>query len=216
MALVDIRMPGLDGATTARLIHSLAPDLPVAMITGYAFDELARQTLKEGAVAVLGKPLDIDHLVKLIDRTVKRPTVLIVEGDQAEANRLRGTLEGALCLSVVAPGLAAARQALTQSTFDVLFLDCALVRQHGPDSLLEVTRLAPSAYLVFLACGPAPRSPAPGACEAEASVDAAQRTLELQVRHAAFAVLEDRPTDGEVLRVIERIRERMKERGSDR
>jgi hypothetical protein len=47
-------------------------------------------------------------------------------------------------------------------------------------------------------------------------VDAAQRTLELQVRHAAFAVLEDRPTDGEVLRVIERIRERMKERGSDR
>jgi len=215
MALVDIRMPGLDGATTARFIHSLAPELPVAMITGYAFDELARQTLREGAVAVLGKPLDIDHLVKLIERTVKRPTVLIVDDDQAEADALRGTLESARCLSVVAPNLAAARQALTQSTFDVIILDSALVRQHGPDSLVEVTRLRPGACLVFLA-SQAPASRAPGAAGAaaasadEALADAAQRTLELQVRHAAFAVLEERPTAGAVLGLIDRVRKRMK------
>jgi DNA-binding NtrC family response regulator len=215
MALVDIRMPGLDGATTARFIHSLAPELPVAMITGYAFDELARQTLREGAVAVLGKPLDIDHLVKLIERTVKRPTVLIVDGDQPEAEELRGTLESARCLSVIAPNLAAARQALTQSTFDVIVLDSALVREHGPDSLVEVTRLRPGAYLVFLASR-APTSRAPAATEAasadQASADAAQRTLEVQVRHAAFAVLEEQPTAGAVLGVIDRIRKRMKER----
>jgi len=226
MALVDIRMPGLDGATTARFIHSLAPELPVAMITGYAFDELARQTLREGAVAVLGKPLDIDHLVKLIERTVKRPTVLIVDGDQAGADALRGTLESAKCLSVVAPTLAAARQALTQSTFDVIILDSALVRQHGPDSLVEVTRLRPGAYLVFLASrAPATRAPAAAhATSVEAgarqpldgpgagAADAAQRTLEVQVRHAAFAVLEEQPTAGAVLGVIDRIRKRMKER----
>jgi DNA-binding NtrC family response regulator len=219
MALVDIRMPGLNGAATARLIHTLAPRLPVAMITGYAFDELARQTLKEGAVAVIGKPLDIDHLVKLIDRTVKRPTVLIVHGDQLQANRLRGILERGRCLSVIALSLEATRQALTQSTFDAIILDSALVRQHGPDSLVAVARLRPNAYLIFLACGCPPGAREAGAglhSEEEVAAEAAQRTLELQVRHAAFAVLEERPTDDEVLQVIRRIRERMKEREGDR
>lgn len=201
-ALVDIRMPGLDGAATARLIHSLTPGLPVIMMTGYELDELARQALAEGAVAVLRKPLDIEQAVSLIERTVKRPTVLVVDPDSRQALRLVQVLTSANCLTAAVTDLPAAREALRRGSYDCIILDSGIVREHGPDSLLDIARLQPRAYLVFV------RSAAGGPPVGEE----ARRTLEAQVRHAAFAVLDKHPEVREVLRVVQRIRYILKER----
>jgi len=209
MALVDIRMPGLDGAATAKLIHALRPGLPVAMITGYELDDLARQALEEGAVAILKKPLDIEHTVELIEHTVKRPTVLVVDPDRPEATELRRALESANCLTTIAPNLPAAHQALREATYDVVILDSSLMREQGPDALVDITRLQPGAYLVFV------RPPLP--VEAERPVDVPQespqqRILEAQIRHAAFAVLDKPASPREVLRVVQRVKELIKQK----
>jgi len=208
MALVDIRMPGLDGAATARLIHALAPGLPVVMMTGYQLDDLARQALQEGAAAVLGKPLNIERTVDLIEHTVKRPTVLVVDPDRAGADELRQALESTNCLTTVAPNLAAARQALSQATYDCIILDSTMIRDQGPDSLVDITRLQPNAYLVFV------RGSAPGPA-AEPVPTRAQRTLEAQIRHSAFAVLDKNPSARDVLRVVQRIKDLIKEKNRD-
>lgn len=208
MALVDIRMPGLDGAATAKLIHTLKPGLPVVMITGYELDDLARQALQEGAVAILSKPLDIDRTVNLIEHTIKRPTVLIIDPERADAEELRQALESADCLTTVAPDLSQARQALSRAAYDCIILNAALMRGHGPDALVDITRLQPGAYLVFV------RPPA--LAEPAAEPTAEQRTLEAQVRHAAFAVLDRSASPQEVLRVVQRIKGLIKEKSNDR
>ncbi len=210
LCLLDIRMPGLDGADTAQLIHTLKPDLPVLMMTGYDLDERARRALEEGAVAILSKPLDIEHAVDLIERTVKRPSVLIVAPDQAEADTVRRALESSHCLTAVAPGLSGARQALSKASYDVIILDSQLVREQGPDALVEIGRLQPNAYLVFVRAG----QRLPGAGDRE--VGETQRTLEAQIRHAAFAVVDKPASAGQVLRVIQRIKELLKEKRRDR
>jgi len=212
MALVDIRMPGLDGAATAKLIHPLKPGLPVAMITGYDLDDLAREALEEGAVAVLSKPLEIERTVELIEHTIKRPTILVVDSDQPEADELRHALESANCLTTVAANLPLARQALGRATYDVVILESSLVREHGPDALVDITRLQPGAYLVFV------RPPGPVKAESPADVPeqaAQRRILEAQIRHAAFAVLDKPASPREVLGVVQRIKELIKEKAAE-
>lgn len=206
-ALVDIRMPGLDGAATARLIHSLTPGLPVIMMSGYELDGLARLALAEGAVAVLGKPLDIERTVALIERTVKRPTVLVVDPRAEQAAELGRALEAVNCLTTVTPDLAAARRALRHASYDCIILDSGTVREHGPDSLLDIARLQPQAYLVFVRSSAEPAEAVPGQ---------AHRALQAQIRHAAFAILDKRPSPQEVLRVVQRIKDLIKEKSGER
>jgi len=202
MVLVDIRMPGLDGAATAKLIHALRPGLPVAMITGYDLDDLARRALQEGAVAILSKPLDIDRTVSLIEHTIKRPTVLVIDPERVEANEFREALQSADCLTTVTPDLPSARQALNRASYDCIILDAALMRDQGPEALVDITRLQPGAYLVFVR--------PPTQLETEPTAD--QRTLEAQIRHAAFAVLDKSASPNDVLRVVQRIKGIIKEK----
>src|SRR5437016_10802496 len=66
-ALVDIKMPGIDGIELQRRMHEIDPELTVIMMTGYASVETAVSALKNGAYDYVTKPLDpdeISHLVK--------------------------------------------------------------------------------------------------------------------------------------------------------
>ena len=60
--LLDINMPGMDGLTALRRILAIKPDLPVVMVSGEGDEELAKSTLKEGAVDYVVKPPDFAYL----------------------------------------------------------------------------------------------------------------------------------------------------------
>lgn len=65
-ALLDIRMPGMNGVETLRQIKSLDPNVRVIMITGFDVGDLADQALDEGAEAVFRKPLDVASFLPLL------------------------------------------------------------------------------------------------------------------------------------------------------
>ena len=54
LLLVDFAMPGMNGATLARLAHERRPRLPILMITGYAEQEAFETNTPD--VPVLRKP----------------------------------------------------------------------------------------------------------------------------------------------------------------
>jgi len=67
LALVDIKMPGIDGIELQRRIHELDPEMITIIMTGYASVETAVQALKNGAYDYITKPFDpeeVAHLVK--------------------------------------------------------------------------------------------------------------------------------------------------------
>ena len=70
------------------------------------------------------------------------------------------------------------------------------MRDQGPEALVDITRLQPGAYLVFVR--------PPTQLETEPTAD--QRSLEAQIRHAAFAVLDKSASPNDVLRVVQRIK----------
>ena len=51
--LSDVKMPGIDGVELYRAIKVRQPYLPVVLMTAYAHNELVREGLEEGVIAVL-------------------------------------------------------------------------------------------------------------------------------------------------------------------
>lgn len=72
VALLDIKMPGIDGMELLRRIRKIVPDLIVIMITAYASVETAVQALKEGAFDYITKPIDPDELSHVVRRALER------------------------------------------------------------------------------------------------------------------------------------------------
>ncbi len=72
LALVDIKMPGMDGLELQRRILKASPDTTVIIMTAYASVETAVQALKEGALDYVTKPFDPERLSHLIRNTAEQ------------------------------------------------------------------------------------------------------------------------------------------------
>ncbi|MBC7256760.1 MAG: response regulator [Chloroflexi bacterium] len=59
VALLDIRMPKMDGVETLKILKKMAPEMRVIMITGFEVGDLADEAMEFGAEAVFRKPLDV-------------------------------------------------------------------------------------------------------------------------------------------------------------
>ncbi len=66
VALLDIKMPGLDGLEVLKRLKSIDPDIEVIMITGFGTLESAQQAIKHGASGYICKPFDKCELENLI------------------------------------------------------------------------------------------------------------------------------------------------------
>ncbi|GAB6037429.1 sigma-54 dependent transcriptional regulator [Fundidesulfovibrio butyratiphilus] len=62
VALLDMRMPGMDGLEALAALRELAPGMPVVMLTAYATVGVAVEAMKRGAFDYLTKPADNEEL----------------------------------------------------------------------------------------------------------------------------------------------------------
>jgi two-component system NtrC family response regulator len=83
-ALIDYKMPQLDGLQTLREIRKLYPELPVIMMTAYGTVETAVASMKEGALDYITKPIDLDELLLMLQKVVERSN-LIKENKELKA-----------------------------------------------------------------------------------------------------------------------------------
>jgi DNA-binding NtrC family response regulator len=67
IAMIDIKMPVINGVETLRKIKEMEPHLPVIMITGYTIEELIKEALKINAYTCLYKPLDLKEVMCVIN-----------------------------------------------------------------------------------------------------------------------------------------------------
>ena len=68
VALVDIRMPGMDGTEILKRIKEDAEETEVIIMTGHATIDTAVQSLKMGAFGFISKPVDYHNLIIEIER----------------------------------------------------------------------------------------------------------------------------------------------------
>jgi DNA-binding NtrC family response regulator len=75
VAVLDVRMPGMDGIQTLRQIKKIDPLMEVIMLTGHASVEVAIEGMELGAFDYLMKPADIDELFYKLQDAFKKKTI---------------------------------------------------------------------------------------------------------------------------------------------
>jgi CheY-like chemotaxis protein len=66
--LVDVVMPNMTGTELLALVLTNRPELPIALMSGYAAEALRARGLEEPPVPFLTKPFSQERLVALIER----------------------------------------------------------------------------------------------------------------------------------------------------
>ncbi len=67
-AVVDVKMPEMDGLELLRRLRRLHPEVPVVLLTGHASSELGVQGMELGAFEYLLKPVELDELLDTVRR----------------------------------------------------------------------------------------------------------------------------------------------------
>ena len=70
-AVVDVRMPGMDGLELLRRVRRERPAVAVVLLTGHASVELGVKGMELGAFEYLLKPVELDDLLDTILRAVR-------------------------------------------------------------------------------------------------------------------------------------------------
>ena len=89
--LLDVRMPNMSGLELQNKLKELGCDLPIIFISGHGDIDMAVNTLKNGAVDFLQKPVKDDRLLEVIDAAVARNKA--ARRDQAEVAGFKARLE---------------------------------------------------------------------------------------------------------------------------
>ncbi len=76
LALVDIRMPGMDGIQLLEQLHLSDPGLTIIMMTAYGAIEIAVDSIKKGAYDFITKPFEQIDLVRLLQKGIERSFLL--------------------------------------------------------------------------------------------------------------------------------------------
>lgn len=93
LALLDIRMPGLDGLELARRLRAETA-VPFLFFSAYDDEDLVQRAVQAGALGYLVKPLDVARIVPMLHAALARS--LDLDGLRAalQSNRLIGTAVG--------------------------------------------------------------------------------------------------------------------------
>jgi len=72
VAIIDIRMPKVNGFGVLRKLQEHSPGTKVIMMTAYADIRSAVDSITLGAVDIISKPVDIDEVIMTISRSLNK------------------------------------------------------------------------------------------------------------------------------------------------
>jgi len=126
VALLDLKMPGMDGLELYRRIKELRAGTVAIVVTAYASSHTAQEALSAGAWRILPKPVDFPRLMKLVDEAVEQPLVMVVDDDKDLCDSLWDLFRERGYRVCVAHDSAQAQEQLQRTTFQVVLIDMKL------------------------------------------------------------------------------------------
>ncbi len=73
LAIIDYKMPGMNGVELFQQLHDLQPSLKGVFLTGFATIDVVFPAIESGVLRVLQKPVDFKELMPIIEEYVGLP-----------------------------------------------------------------------------------------------------------------------------------------------
>lgn len=149
--LLDIKMPGMNGVETLKELKKISPGTPIIMITAFAVEDMIRESIREGAFAALGKPIDFDRLFATIEAARGNGgLVLVVDDDETICDVIKSALEEKGYRVEVASDGEEAVERTWKNDFDVTILDMKLPAMNGFEAFLSIRSIRPKAFVILI------------------------------------------------------------------
>ena len=153
LIFMDIKMPLMDGVQIYRKIKKIRPETIVIMMTAYAVENLVAQALKEGAYGIIYKPLDIEKMISLIEKSRKKKQgalILIVDDDPGTCTTLKNILlKKGYRISIAHDGEKAVTMA-QEKTYDIILIDLKLPTINGLEVYLKIKEIDPKLVAIMM------------------------------------------------------------------
>ncbi|GAG57138.1 unnamed protein product, partial [marine sediment metagenome] len=153
LIFMDIKMPLMDGVQIYRKIKKIRPEIIVIMMTAYAVENLVAEALKEGAYGIIYKPLDIEKMISLIEKSRKKKQgalILVVDDDPGTCMTLKNIfLKKGYRVGIAHDGEKAITMA-REKTHDIIFIDLKLPTINGLEVYLKIKEIDPKLVAIMM------------------------------------------------------------------
>lgn len=150
VALLDLKMPGMDGLTLYREIKKVSAGTVAIVVTAYAGQDTKTDALAAGAWQVLAKPVDFSKLLGLVDEALGQPLVMVVDDDHDLCASLWDLLRDRGYRVCLAHDEKEASDKLRDREFKVVLIDMRLPTGDGTTVFRLVRQSSPQARTVFI------------------------------------------------------------------
>lgn len=150
VALLDFKMPGMDGLTLFREIKRISPATVAIIISAYVTPATTDEAHRAGTWKVLSKPIDLGAVLPLVEEALSWPVVLLVDDDRDLCASLWDVLHERSFRVSLAHTVTEGAEWLRQRQFDVLLLDLKLPEGTAQDVLKVVRQANPDAKTILI------------------------------------------------------------------
>lgn len=133
VALLDLKLPDMDGVELYRQLKSLQPSLVAIMLTAYSGIDAVVQAKDAGVWRVLRKPVDFESLLTLINDALHQPLLLVVDDDTDFCSNLWQLLRDQDYRVDLAHDEAKAREKIATRPYETVILDMKLGDKSGEE-----------------------------------------------------------------------------------
>jgi DNA-binding NtrC family response regulator len=147
--ITDFRLPGLSGAQLIAELRRRGSNVPAVVMSAYTDDDTIVSAQAAGALEVLAKPVDIGHLLALVNQLGRTDDlVLVVDDNQALAENLAEALTSqghrVITSSTMADALA------RRTGVGLAIIDFRLPDGSGVQVAEQLTAVEPGVRLLFV------------------------------------------------------------------
>lgn len=150
IALLDYKMPGMDGLTLYREINKQRAGVVSLLVTAYASPATTDEALSAGAWKVVPKPVDFRRLLGYLDEAMDQPLVMVVDDDQDLCDALWDLLREQGYRVSLAHGVREAAEQLRDSEYKVVLIDLRIPDGDGGDVYRVVRDTNPQARTIMI------------------------------------------------------------------
>jgi len=150
VALLDYRMPGMDGLALYREIKKQRAGTVSLLVTAYASPATAEEALSAGAWKVISKPVDFRKLLGFVEEAIGQPLVLVVDDDHDLCMTLWDLFRERGYRVSLAHGSREAAEQLKDTRYKVVLIDLRIPDGSGGDVFRLVRDANPEARTILI------------------------------------------------------------------
>jgi DNA-binding response OmpR family regulator len=150
VALLDLKMPGMDGVELYKRIKAVSAGTVAIVVTAFAGSKIAQAALDAGAAEIIAKPVDLQHLLHSVEEALDQPQILVIDDDTELCESLWEIFRERKYRVAVAHDIPDAEAKLTDHDFQIILIDMKLPSGSGADLFRLVRKTHANARTVLV------------------------------------------------------------------